>query len=164
MKKYSLQFDKIAPEQLQVGQEEMDGAAGQLSEELKAAIRQAYENITVFHRTQLQKTEVVETMPGVKCWRKMVAIEKVGLYIPGGTAPLFSTLLMLGIPARMAGCREIVLCSPPDQQGRLHPAILYAAQLVGVTKIFKAGGVRSEERRVGKECWSWCRSRWSPYH
>jgi histidinol dehydrogenase len=85
----------------------------------------------------------VETMPGVQCWRKAVAIEKVGLYIPGGTAPLFSTLLMLGIPAKLAGCREIVLCSPPDQQGRLHPAILYAAKLVGVTRIYKAGGVQA---------------------
>ena len=143
VKRFSLQFDKVAPDNLQVEESEIAAAAGQLSEELKAAIRQAYDNITVFHRMQLQQTEVVETMPGVKCWRKMVAIEKVGLYIPGGTAPLFSTLLMLGIPARMAGCREIVLCSPPDQQGRLHPAILYAAQLVGVTKIFKAGGVQA---------------------
>ena len=143
VKKFSLQFDKVAPERLEVSSEEIEASATEVGEELQLAIRQALRHIEAFHRIQRQTVEAVETMPGVQCWRKAVAIEKVGLYIPGGTAPLFSTLLMLGIPARLAGCREIVLCSPPDQQGRLHPAILYAARLVGVTKIYKAGGVQA---------------------
>jgi len=143
VKKFSLQFDKVSPEQLEVGSEEIEASATLVEEELQLAIRQALRHIEAFHRVQRQTVEAVETMPGVQCWRKSVAIEKVGLYIPGGTAPLFSTLLMLGIPAKLAGCREIVLCSPPDPQGRLHPAILYAAKLVGVTKIYKAGGVQA---------------------
>lgn len=143
VKKFSLQFDKVSPEQLEVSSEEIEASATEVGEELQLAIRQALRHIEAFHRIQRQTVEAVETMPGVQCWRKAVAIEKVGLYIPGGTAPLFSTLLMLGIPARLAGCREIVLCSPPDRQGRLHPAILYAAKLVGVTKIYKAGGVQA---------------------
>ena len=110
---------------------------------LKNAIQQAAENIRSFHTKQLSQPEVIETMQGVQCWRKNVAIEKVGLYIPGGTAPLFSTILMLGIPAQIAGCKEIILCSPADKDGKLHPAILFAAQLVGVTKIFKIGGVQA---------------------
>lgn len=143
VRKYSLQFDKVSPDLLQVSEEEIAEAAALLDEGLKSAIRQAKDNIAAFHNRQSEQSSRVETMPGVSCWRKAVAIEKVGLYIPGGTAPLFSTLLMLGIPARIAGCREIVLCSPPDQQGRLHPAILYAAGLVGVTRIFKIGGVQA---------------------
>ncbi|MDO6432398.1 histidinol dehydrogenase [Flavitalea sp. BT771] len=143
VKAFSLQFDKVSPEHLEVGNEEMEAAVGAVGEELQLAIRQALRHIQTFHNIQRQPVEAVETMPGVQCWRKSVAIEKVGLYIPGGTAPLFSTLLMLGIPAKLAGCREIVLCSPPDPQGRLHPAILYAAKLVGVTKIYKAGGVQA---------------------
>lgn len=143
VKKFSLQFDKVSPQRLEVSSEEIEASATEVGEELQLAIRQALRHIEAFHRIQRQTVEAVETMPGVQCWRKAVAIEKVGLYIPGGTAPLFSTLLMLGIPARLAGCREIVLCSPPDQQGRLHPAILYAARLVGVTKIYKAGGVQA---------------------
>ena len=143
IKRYSLQFDKVSPDRVEVSREEIAEAASLVSEELKTAIRQAKSNIESFHNKQAESVEPVETMPGVTCWRKTVAIEKVGLYIPGGTAPLFSTLLMLGIPARIAGCREIVLCSPPDRQGRLHPAILYAAQLVGVTKIFKIGGIQA---------------------
>ncbi len=114
-----------------------------MDEALKAAIRLAAANIRTFHLRQSPAESVVETMPGVRCWRRSVAIEKVGLYIPGGTAPLFSTLLMLGIPATIAGCREIVLCSPPDQRGGLHPAILFAAKLVGVTRIFRVGGVQA---------------------
>ncbi|WP_128546889.1 histidinol dehydrogenase [Larkinella soli] len=109
-----------------------------LPEDLKTAIRQAYSNIRTFHEAQRQPVEKIETMPGVTCWRRSVGIEKVGLYIPGGTAPLFSTVLMLGIPAQLAGCREIVLCTPGN-----HPAILYAAQLVGVTKIFRIGGAQA---------------------
>jgi histidinol dehydrogenase len=143
VKAFSLQFDKVSPEHLEVSNEEIEAAVAEVGEELQLAIRQALRHIQTFHNIQRQPVEAVETMPGVQCWRKSVAIEKVGLYIPGGTAPLFSTLLMLGIPAKLAGCREIVLCSPPDPQGRLHPAILYAAKLVGVTKIYKAGGVQA---------------------
>lgn len=140
VRKFSLQFDKVAPEPMEVSAEE---GGGELEDELKAAILMAKENIEAFHRRQVRLEDVVETMPGVKCWRRAVAIEKVGLYIPGGTAPLFSTLLMLAIPARIAGCREIVLCSPPDAQGRLHPAILYAAGLVGGIRVFRVGGVQA---------------------
>jgi histidinol dehydrogenase len=140
---FSLQFDKVAPDALGVSPEEIGAGIAAIAEDLKAAIRQASEQIQAFHRMQQTAEPVVETLPGIKCWRKPVAIEKVGLYIPGGTAPLFSTLLMLGIPARIAGCQEIVLCSPPDPEGRLPPAILYAAQLVGIRKIFKVGGVQA---------------------
>lgn len=143
IRKYSLLFDKVAPETPELSRQEIEAGAGELSEALKAAIREAKANIQVYHERQQHAEPVVETMPGVSCWRRSVAIEKVGLYIPGGTAPLFSTLLMLAIPARIAGCREIILCSPPDPQGKLHPAILYAAQLVGVTRIFRIGGVQA---------------------
>src|SRR6186713_816129 len=143
VKKFSLLFDKVSLTSLDVGTAEIEKGAALVGEPLKAAIRAARDHIEAFHRVQQQEPEVVETAPGVRCWRKTVAIEKVGLYIPGGTAPLFSTLLMLGIPAKIAGCREIVLCSPPDRQGSLHPAILYAAQLIGITKIFKVGGVQA---------------------
>jgi histidinol dehydrogenase len=143
IRKYSLLFDKVAPETPELSRQEIEAGAGELSEALKAAIREAKANIYGFHERQQHAEPVVETMPGVSCWRRSVAIEKVGLYIPGGTAPLFSTLLMLAIPARIAGCREIILCSPPDPQGKLHPAILYAAQLVGVTRIFRIGGVQA---------------------
>jgi histidinol dehydrogenase len=143
VRNYALQFDKSAPAVPELGAEEIKAGAAGVDEALKAAIRMAAANIDAFHRTQQRQEEVVETMAGVRCWRKMVAIEKVGLYIPGGTAPLFSTLLMLAIPARIAGCREIVLCSPPDGEGQLHPAILYAAELVGVTRIFRIGGVQA---------------------
>jgi histidinol dehydrogenase len=133
-------FDKIelTPGQLEVSQAELDAAETQLSDELKAAIRQAYQNIRLFHERQKQPVEKIETMPGVTCWRKSVGIEKVGLYIPGGTAPLFSTVLMLGIPAQLAGCREVLLCTPSN-----HPAIYFAAKLVGVTKVFRVGGAQA---------------------
>jgi histidinol dehydrogenase len=143
VRKFSLQFDKAIITDLIVTQNEIGNTALQISDELKTAIHVAKKNIETFHKKQLQKSEVIETMHGVECWRKSVAIEKVGLYIPGGTAPLFSTVLMLGVPAVVAGCKEIVLCSPPDTNGNLHPAILYAAQLVGVTKIFRVGGVQA---------------------
>lgn len=143
VKELTRQFDKAVVDNLQVAEEEFREAASLLDKDLKTAIQTAQANITAFHKKQLSEPEIVETMPGIQCWRKSVAIEKVGLYIPGGTAPLFSTILMLGVPARLAGCREIILCSPPDQQGRLHPAILFAAQLVGVTKVFKVGGVQA---------------------
>lgn len=140
---YTQKFDRVRPEQILVSEAEIDEAKKSLDPELKAAIQQAAQNIELFHASQFQETQIVETMPGVKCWRKSVGIEKVGLYIPGGTAPLFSTVLMLGIPARLAGCREIVLCSPPTHQGSIHPAIIYTAALVGITKIFKIGGVQA---------------------
>src|SRR5882757_5700547 len=143
VRRFSLQFDKVSPDECAVSRQEIEEAASLISDELKSAIQQAQRNIEAFHSRQVEASGVVETMPGVSCWRKTVAIEKVGLYIPGGTAPLFSTLLMLGIPAKIAGCREIVLCSPPDSEGRLHPAILYAAPQVGITKIFKIGGVQA---------------------
>ncbi len=143
VKKYTQQFDGVQMNELAVNEAEIKEAASLLSNELKQAIRQAAANIGTFHAKQLSPVEIIETMPGVKCWRKSVGIEKVGLYIPGGSAPLFSTLLMLGIPAKLAGCREIVLCSPPGKDGKLHPAILFGAQTVGVTKIFKAGGVQA---------------------
>ena len=123
---------------LEVDTATLDAAEGQLTDELKAAIRQAYQNIRTFHERQKQPIEKVETMPGVVCWRKSVGIEKVGLYIPGGTAPLFSTVLMLGIPAQLAGCREVVLCTPSN-----HPAIYFAARLVGITRVFRIGGAQA---------------------
>ena len=143
VQKFTLQFDGAAIDRLLVSEAEITAAASLVSKPLKQAIRQAAANIETFHAKQLGPVEVIATMPGVQCWRKSVGIEKVGLYIPGGTAPLFSTLLMLGIPAKLAGCKEIVLCSPPGKDGKLHPAILFAAQTVGVTKIFKAGGVQA---------------------
>ena len=114
-----------------------------MSEELKAAIQQAKKNIETFHTGQIQKTEIIETMPGVECWRKGVGIDKVGLYIPGGTAPLFSTVLMLAIPAHLAGCKEIILCTPCNKEGKVHEAVLYAAKECGINKIFKLGGAQA---------------------
>ncbi len=143
VKKYTKLFDGIALDNFRISTAEIDAAEQEVSAELKSAIKLAAKNIQVFHEKQVSPVEVVETMPGVKCWRKSVGIEKVGLYIPGGTAPLFSTILMLGIPASIAGCKQIVLCSPPDKNGQLNPAILYAANLVGITTIFKIGGVQA---------------------
>jgi len=143
VRRFSLEFDKSAREVFELTASEIAAGAAALDEQLKAAIRTAAENIDNFHKAQQRPESSVETMPGVRCWRRSVGIEKVGLYIPGGTAPLFSTLLMLAIPAKIAGCREIVLCSPPGRDGRLHPAILYAASLVGVTRIFAVGGVQA---------------------
>jgi len=143
IKKYTQEFDGVVIEDFSVSENEINEAAAYLSNELKQAIEQAVKNIRLFHEKQKTEFELVETMPGVKCWRKSMGIEKVGLYIPGGTAPLFSTILMLGIPANIAGCKEIILCSPPDKNGQLHPAILYTAQLVGVTKMYKIGGVQA---------------------
>jgi histidinol dehydrogenase len=143
VRKYSLLFDKTAPDPVELSGSEIDAGANDVDDALKMAMRQAADNIRAFHLRQSSAEAVVETMPGVRCWRRSVAIEKVGLYIPGGTAPLFSTLLMLAIPATIAGCGEIVLSSPPDQEGGLHPAILYAAKLVGVTRIFRVGGVQA---------------------
>ena len=136
-------FDKVQLDSLSVTAEEIKEAEVSVSEELKAAILLAKENIETFHQAQCFTGKKVETRPGVVCWQKAVGIEKVGLYIPGGTAPLFSTVLMLATPARIAGCKEIVLCTPPNREGKVHPAILFAAQLAGVSKIFKAGGVQA---------------------
>jgi len=136
-------FDKVQLSSLAVRAEELKEAENLISEELKVAILLAKENIEIFHTAQRFTGKKVETRPGVVCWQKAVGIEKVGLYIPGGTAPLFSTVLMLATPARIAGCKEIVLCTPPNREGKVHPAILFAAQLAGVSKIFKAGGVQA---------------------
>ena len=140
---YEKQFDHADLSDLKVSEAEIDEAEGLLSDELKEAIRQAHHNICTFHAAQRHEPPRVETAPGITCWQRNVPIEKVGLYIPGGTAPLFSTVLMLATPAQLAGCREIVLCTPPDAEGRVHPAILFAARLAGVHSIFKAGGVQA---------------------
>lgn len=140
---YEEKFDRVSLSFLQVTEAEMEAAEQLVPEELKDALRQAERNIATFHEAQRFQGKKIETAPGVVCWQKAVPIEKVGLYIPGGTAPLFSTVLMLAVPARLAGCREIVLCTPPDREGRVNPAILYAARLAGVHRIFKAGGVQA---------------------
>jgi len=143
VKDYEQQFDHAILSTLAVSEAEIAEAETLLADDLKQAIRQAYDNIRTFHAAQQQSLPRVETCPGVTCWQKSIAIEKVGLYIPGGTAPLFSTVLMLATPAKLAGCREIVLCTPPTAAGRVHPAILFAAQTAGVSQIFKAGGVQA---------------------
>ena len=140
---YCEKFDKVVLENFSVTSNEMDEAERMVSDELKEAIRLASENIETFHCSQQLVSQKIETMPGVECWQKATGIEKIGLYIPGGTAPLFSTVLMLAIPARIAGCREIILCSPPTKDGKIHPAILYAARQAGVSQIFKIGGVQA---------------------
>lgn len=141
--RFTAQFDGVELQKLAVSEIEKAQAADMLSNELKAAIEQAAANILFFHSKQLTPAEVVETMPGVRCWRKSVGIERVGIYVPGGTAPLFSTVLMLAVPAQLAGCKEIVLCTPPQKDGTVHPAVLYSAQVAGVTQIFKAGGAQA---------------------
>lgn len=143
VKEYSARFDRFLPETLRISLETIKKASDSVPEELKSAIILAKENIEKFHASQLEKRMVTETSPGVKCWRENRAIERVGFYIPGGSAPLFSTVLMLGIPAKLAGCKEIILCTPPDQNGEIAPAILYAAQLVGVTAVFRVGGIQA---------------------
>jgi histidinol dehydrogenase len=140
---YTLAFDKVAIANCKLSTASIEAAEKELTPSLKTAIQLAKVNIEVFHQPQIQKEERIETMPGVWCWRKSVGIEKVGIYIPGGTAPLFSTVLMLGIPAKMAGCKEIILCSPPNEKGVIDPAIIYAASLVGVTSIYSMGGVQA---------------------
>ena len=140
---YEQQFDKVMLKDLAVSEAEMDEAETLVSNELRDAIILAHHNIKVFHISQRFVGQKVKTQEGVTCWQKSVAIERVGLYIPGGTAPLFSTVLMLATPARIAGCREIVLCTPPDRQGKVNPAILVAARIAGVSKIFKIGGVQA---------------------
>ncbi|MBE7697810.1 histidinol dehydrogenase [Tenacibaculum finnmarkense] len=141
--KYAKLFDKVSLTSFEINQQEIEEADKLVSSALKEAIQLAKSNIEIFHTSQKEEEKKVITTKGVTCWRKSVAIEKVGLYIPGGSAPLFSTILMLAIPAKIAGCKEIVLCTPPNKEGKVHPAILYTAQLVGVTKIFKVGGAQA---------------------
>lgn len=143
LKEFTAKFDGAHLEQLQVTKAELAAAAKDTPLELKNAIDHAARNIEAFHKAQVAKEEHVITQPGVECWRKVTPIEKVGLYIPGGTAPLFSTVLMLAIPAKIAGCKEIVLCTPPNKEGKINPAILYAASSVGCTKVFKLGGIQA---------------------
>ena len=143
VKFYEEKFDHVQLSSLAVSAEEMEEAGRLVSQELKDALTLAHGNIARFHESQKFEGEKVETCPGVNCWQKSVPIEKVGLYIPGGTAPLFSTVLMLATPAKIAGCKEIVLCTPPNREGKVHPAILMAAQIAGVDKIFKCGGVQA---------------------
>ena len=143
VREYEERFDKVKLDLLGVTETEIAEAEKEVPIELKAAIMLAQKNIHTFHNSQRFEGKKVQTVSGVTCWQKAVAIEKVGLYIPGGTAPLFSTVLMLATPAQIAGCKEIVLCTPPDKEGKVHPAILYAAKLAGVNKIFKAGGVQA---------------------
>jgi histidinol dehydrogenase len=143
LRDFTLQFDKVQLDDLRVSAAERAEAETLVGPELKAAIGLAKSNIETFHRAQLGQPQPVVTQPGVTCWRKSVGIEKVGLYIPGGSAPLFSTVLMLGVPARLAGCRQVVLCTPANRAGKVHPAILYAAAQVGITDIFKVGGAQA---------------------
>jgi len=143
VKEYELKFDKVQLDSLQVSEAELAEAETLVADELKNAIRLAKGNIEKFHAAQDHELPRIETMPGVTCWQKAMPIEKVGLYIPGGTAPLFSTVLMLAIPAKIAGCKEIVLCTPPAKNGKVHPAVLFAAKVAGVSKIFKIGGVQA---------------------
>lgn len=137
---YTSKFDGVSLDSFKVSQEEIEKASNEVSDELKAAIQHAKKNIETFHRSQEEETKKIETVPGVECWRESRGIEKVGIYIPGGTAPLFSTVLMLAIPAKLADCKQIVLCSPANKEGAIDPAILYAAQLCGITEMFKIGG------------------------
>ncbi|HTM90975.1 MAG TPA: histidinol dehydrogenase [Flavisolibacter sp.] len=143
VRSFTKKFDGAELKSFLVSEDEIKQAGGKLSSELKSAIEQAQLNIEKFHRSQLSETEIIETMPGVQCWRKNAGIEKVGLYVPGGTAPLFSTVLMLTIPAKLAGCKEIILCTPCSKEGQVHPAVLFSAQVVGVNKIYKIGGAQA---------------------
>jgi histidinol dehydrogenase len=143
LKKFTLRFDGVAIQELAVLEDEFEQAEALVSPKLKAALNIARINIEKFHISQRETSTKIETMPGVFCWRKSVPITKVGLYIPGGTAPLFSTILMLGIPALIAGCEEIILCSPPGKEGKIHPAIIYAAGMLGIRKVFKVGGAQA---------------------
>lgn len=143
LREFNMQFDRADVTTLQLSEKEIQEAIESIPQELKDAIAVAAANIEVFHASQKQTLTPVETMPGVTCWRKAVPVQKVGIYIPGGSAPLFSTVLMLGIPSRLAGCKEVILCTPPDTNGKINSAIVYAAQLTGIRKIFKVGGAQS---------------------
>ena len=143
VKKYTEQFDKVHLDTFEVTREEIAEAEKLVSSDLKQAIEMARRNIWKFHSEQQHDLPEIQTSPGVYCWQKAIAIQKVGLYIPGGTAPLFSTVLMLGIPAQIAECNEVVLCTPPNKEGKIHPAVLYAAKVAGVHRIFKIGGTQA---------------------
>lgn len=143
VRQMSAQFDGFVPEKLEINAADLVAAEGLIPVELQMAIRQAYANIRAFHEVQREELPPVETLPGVLCWRKSLPIERVGLYIPGGTAPLFSTVLMLGVPAQIAGCSEVVLCTPPQRDGTVHPAVLFAAGLCGIRRVFRIGGVQA---------------------
>jgi histidinol dehydrogenase len=143
VREYELLFDKVHLDSLVVSEDEFTEADSLVDESLKSSIKLAHENIARFHSSQKFQTQKIEVQPGVTCWQKAVAIEKIGLYIPGGTAPLFSTVLMLATPAKIAGCKEIILCTPPNKEGKVNPAILVAAKIAGVNKVFKAGGVQA---------------------
>ena len=143
VQKYTRHFDRINLDQWRISSQEIEDACRFVAPELQDAIRQAAANIRKFHSSQITNTEVIETMPGVRCWRKQVPIQTVGLYVPGGSAPLFSTVLMLAIPAQLAGCQRVVLCTPPGRDGKVNPAILFAAQLTGVTEVYRIGGIQA---------------------
>ncbi|MDR1343033.1 MAG: histidinol dehydrogenase [Prevotellaceae bacterium] len=143
LQRYTLMFDNVVISSPAVSSAELDEAEQRTPPNLKNAIEQAAKNIKTFHAAQQQEVKKISTMPGVTCWRKSVGIERVGLYVPGGSAPLFSTVLMLGIPAQLAGCARVVLCTPPNKSGKVHPAILYAAKQVGITEIYKVGGMQA---------------------
>lgn len=143
LEKYTELFDKVSVRSLKVSPAEIANSNNNLSNELKKAIRLAKKNIEAFHTAQKEKSKIIQTTKGVTCWRESRAIEKVGIYIPGGSAPLFSTILMLGIPAKLAGCKEIILCTPPDKEGKINPAILHTAQLVGINSVFCVGGIQA---------------------
>lgn len=141
--RYSLKFDGYAPEETRVNEREISGSSDLVPAKLRQAIDVSYNNIRRFHEAQLKNEVPIETFQGVSCWRKSIAVEKAGLYIPGGSAPLFSTLLMLAIPAKLAGCREIIVCTPPGKSGKISPLILYAAKVTGITEIYKVGGAQA---------------------
>jgi len=141
--KFAEKFDKVKLDNLKVRKSEIEFAKKQINQDLKDSIKLARKNIATFHASQKDNEKITETTKGVQCWRRSVAIDKVGLYIPGGSAPLFSTILMLGIPAKLAGCKEIILCTPPDVEGKINPVILYTANLVGINKIYKVGGAQA---------------------
>lgn len=143
VRRYEAKFDSVSLSSLAVTEEELDSAVNEVSGELKSAIELAHSNIEKFHMSQRMTVHKVETAPGVCCWQKGVAIQKIGLYIPGGTAPLFSTVLMLATPAKIAGCKDIILCTPPNKEGKVNPAILVAAKVAGVNRIYKIGGVQA---------------------
>lgn len=143
VKTYTTQFDKVELDQLEVSQEELLEAGNQVDKSLKKAIDEAHWNILTFHKKQVHHPDTIVTTAGVRCWQKTTPIQKVGLYIPGGSAPLLSTVLMLGIPAKIAGCPEVILCSPPDKNGKVNPTILYIARLLGIDRVFRVGGVQA---------------------
>jgi histidinol dehydrogenase len=143
VRKYSKKFDGISPKKIKILEKEIKKGIANVPDELKHAIKVAAENIRLFHYPQMENSPRIETTKGVECWRKSVGIERVGIYIPGGSAPLFSTVLMLGIPAQIAGCKHVILCTPPSKDGKIHPAILYAASLVGISEIYACGGAQA---------------------